>query len=119
MFNALLLVQTGAALVVQFLGVGSAALFFLMAVPLFAALAVNPALTAGKSEISLVTYGIGSSSSVLTGTMLMLAVVEFFVPLVPFSPPDSFFPSALTVVLLCRPGGLGQTRRQTTSLRPS
>ncbi|KAF8682072.1 hypothetical protein AX14_004421 [Amanita brunnescens Koide BX004] len=119
MFNALLLVQTGAALVVQFLGVGSAALFFLMAVPLFAALAVNPALTAGKSGISLVTYGIGSSSSVLTGTMLMLAVVEFFVPLVPFSPPDSFFPSALTVVLLCRPGGLGQTRRQTTSLRPS
>lgn len=86
MFNSLLLVQTVSALIFQSLGIGSAALFFLMAVPLFAALVLNPVFTWGKGAgISLVTYGIGSSSSVLTGTMLLLAVVEFFVPLVPFS----------------------------------
>ena len=91
-FDSLLLVQTVSALIVQSLGIGSAALFFLMAVPLFAALVLNPVFTWGKKgEISLVTYGIGSSSSVLTGTMLLLAVVEFFVPLVCTSLSPLFF----------------------------
>jgi hypothetical protein len=49
----------------------SAALFFQMTAPLFAALVLDPAFTSGKGEILLVTFG---SSD---GTMLMFAVVEF------------------------------------------
>lgn len=82
MFNALLLVQSATAFGLQLLGIGSAALFFIMALPLFVAMVMNPLFSARKGQISLVTYAIGSAPSLLTGPLLMLAVVEFFVPLV-------------------------------------
>ena len=120
MFNSLLLVQTASALIFQWLGIGSAALFFLMAVPLFVGLALNPVLTWGKrGEISLVTYGIGSSSSVLTGAMLLLAVVEFFVPLVGLLHSLAALVGANVAFRFCRRAELGATPRRTMSLRPS
>ena len=82
MFTALLLVQSATAFGLQLAGIGSAALFFIMALPLFVAMVINPVFSARKSEISLVTYAIGSAPALLTGPLLMLAVVEFFVPLV-------------------------------------
>ncbi|KAF8325029.1 hypothetical protein F5887DRAFT_1065471 [Amanita rubescens] len=82
MFTALLLVQSATAFGLQLSGIGSAALFFLMALPLFVAMVINPVFSARKSEISLVTYAIGAAPALLTGPLLMLAVVEFFVPLV-------------------------------------
>lgn len=82
MLTALLLTQSGIAFVIQMLNVGSAALFFLSALPIFLALAFNPFFTGGKKEISLMTYIIGKPFPLLTGTLLMAPVLEVFVPLV-------------------------------------
>ncbi|KAF8624137.1 hypothetical protein AX17_007200 [Amanita inopinata Kibby_2008] len=83
MFGAILLVKSAAAFVLQSLGIGSAVLFFISALPLFVSLLLNPLFTRSKTmgEISLVTYGIGLILPLITGTMLLVSVVEFFVPL--------------------------------------
>ncbi|KAF8625164.1 hypothetical protein AX15_005531 [Amanita polypyramis BW_CC] len=80
-FTALLLVQSAAAFIMQACDIGSAVLFFISALPLFVALVLNPLLARGKGEISLATYAIGGALPILTGWMLILAVVRFFVPL--------------------------------------
>jgi hypothetical protein len=82
MFTALLLVESATAFVVQFVGIGSAVAFFVAGLPLFVSLVLNPLFSSGKGDISLVTYAIGHVFSILTGTMMILPVLEFFVPLV-------------------------------------
>ncbi|KDR80962.1 hypothetical protein GALMADRAFT_1358006, partial [Galerina marginata CBS 339.88] len=80
-FTALLLLQSTLALGVQLAGVGSAAIFFLTALPLFAVLALNPLFAGSNRRISLWTYGLGQFLPALSGTMLLLGVVDVFVPL--------------------------------------
>lgn len=87
-FTALLLIEAFLAVAIQLVNIGSAAIFFLAALPLFAAFALNPLFAGSNSRLSLWTYGLGSILPSLTGTLLLLGVVEVFVPLVnntPFS----------------------------------
>ncbi|KAJ3517001.1 hypothetical protein NLJ89_g779 [Agrocybe chaxingu] len=80
-FTALLLLQSLFAIVVQLADIGSAAIFFLTALPLFIALSFNPLFSGTTKRLSLWTYGIGQALPLLTGTMLIIGVVEVFVPL--------------------------------------
>ena len=66
----------------QLAGIGSAAIFFLSALPLFVALIINSLLVGNTKIISLWTYAIGQAMPLLTGSMLFVGVVEVFVPLV-------------------------------------
>ena len=81
-FTSLLLVQALVTIVVQVAGIGSAAIFFLCALALFVALIINSLLVGNTKKISLWTYAIGQASPLLTGSMLIVGVVEVFVPLV-------------------------------------
>lgn len=81
-FTALLLIESFLAIAIQLVNIGSAAIFFLAALPLFVALALNPLFAGSNSRMSLWTYGLGSILPSLTGTLLLLGVVEVFVPLV-------------------------------------
>ncbi|KAG5638589.1 hypothetical protein H0H81_011675 [Sphagnurus paluster] len=80
-FTALLLLQAGAAWGVQMLGVGSAAMFFLNGLPLFIVLLLNPLFSGSTSEISLLTYALGQAFPLLGGVLLLVPVIEVFVPL--------------------------------------
>lgn len=82
LFTTLLLMQTGTAFVVQVMGIGSAALFFVSALCLFFVLAINPLVTGSSQKISLVTYGLGQAMPLLTGVLFLLPIIEIFVPLV-------------------------------------
>ncbi|KIL62086.1 hypothetical protein M378DRAFT_166083 [Amanita muscaria Koide BX008] len=79
--TSLLLVDSASAFVLQSVGIGSAVFFFILALPLFVALSLNPIFAWGKGRISLMTYAIGYPLPMLTTMMLMLPVTEFFVPL--------------------------------------
>lgn len=81
-FTALLLLQALAAITVQVAGIGSAAIFFLSALPLFVALIINSLLMGNTKNISLWTYAIGQGPTLLMGSMLIVGVIEVFVPLV-------------------------------------
>ncbi|GLB41442.1 putative peptide hydrolase [Lyophyllum shimeji] len=81
LFTAILLLETGICFVMQMLGIGSAAVFFLAAFPLFIALLLNPLFSGSTSEIALSTYGLGQAFPLFGGVLLLLPVVEVFVPL--------------------------------------
>ncbi|EAU90683.2 hypothetical protein CC1G_03952 [Coprinopsis cinerea okayama7 len=84
-WTSLILMQTFLALVIQLLNVGSAAIFFINAVPVFfALLVVNPLFKRGgreRGEVSMVTYVVGSVFPLLTGSLLAIPTLEVFVPL--------------------------------------
>ncbi|KAG6844823.1 hypothetical protein H0H87_003390 [Tephrocybe sp. NHM501043] len=79
--TALLLLQTGTAFVVQLLDIGSAAIFFLSALPIFVAVVANPLFSGSTSEIALSTYALGQAFPLFGGVLLLVPVVEVFVPL--------------------------------------
>jgi hypothetical protein len=81
MFTSLLLLQTFLTCVLQFSGIGSAGLFFFSAFPLFISLALN-ALFMHGGEISLWTYALAQLSPLLSGTQVLAATLDVFVPLV-------------------------------------
>ena len=81
LFTSLLLTQAATALGIQLLGIGSAAMFFLASLSLFATLLLNHFI-APKGQISLWTYAFGSLTPLLTSTILFYSVIEVFVPLV-------------------------------------
>lgn len=81
-FTAMLLIQAFFAVAIQMANIGSAAIFFLIALPLFVALLLNPVFVGSNKRISLWTYGLGQLLPALTGSLLILGVVEVFVPLV-------------------------------------
>lgn len=87
-FTSLLLMQSGLAVLVQLLKIGSAAMFFLCALPLFVVLLINPLFSGNTKTISLATYFLGQILPLLTGSLLGIPTIEVFVPLV-------------SVVLLC------------------
>ncbi|KAJ8075039.1 hypothetical protein PM082_019366 [Marasmius tenuissimus] len=81
-YSVILLAQTGLAVIIQFLGVGSASLLFVTALSLFAALLLNTLLADSKRrELSLWTYALGQTLPMMTGTMCAYPVLEVFVPL--------------------------------------
>lgn len=81
MFTSLLLSQTFVACALQFAGIGSAGLLFLSGLPLFFILALN-ALFMNGGEMSLWTYGLAQFVPILTGTQVLIATLDVFVPLV-------------------------------------
>ncbi|KJA25691.1 hypothetical protein HYPSUDRAFT_37128 [Hypholoma sublateritium FD-334 SS-4] len=80
-FNSSLLTQAGLAVALQFANIGSAAIFFLSALPLFSALALNPFFAGPTPRLSLWTYALGSLLPSISGVLLLLGVVDVFVPL--------------------------------------
>lgn len=81
-FTAMLLIQALIAFVVQMANIGSAAIFFLIALPLFMSLAINPLFSGTNGRLSLGTYALGQMLPALTGGLLLLGVLDVFVPLV-------------------------------------
>ena len=80
--TALLLVQSFMACSIQFMGIGSSALFFISSLPLFLALSLNSAITRPGREVSMWTYAVGQAIPLTTGAQMMYGVLEVFVPLV-------------------------------------
>ena len=82
MFTALLLMQSGGALALQLLGLGSAYFLFINAVPLFVAMSLDGLLNRGARLVSLWTYALGMSVPLLTGAKMACIVFDVFIPLV-------------------------------------
>ena len=80
--TALLLMQSGGALALQLLGIGSAYFLFVSAVPLFSALSLDTLLNRGGLHVSLWTYALGMSVPLLSGTRMACITLDVFVPLV-------------------------------------
>lgn len=70
----------------QMLNVGSSAVFFLTALPLLFVLIINHVITGSMKDISLITYALGSAFPLLGGVLLLIPVIEVFVPLVRLVP---------------------------------
>ena len=84
-YKALLLIQSFLALGIQLAGIGSAALFFLSALPFFISILLDPLFASQSSEnrrISLCTYAIAQTLPLLTASQLLFGVIDVFVPLV-------------------------------------
>jgi len=80
-FTALLLLLSGGAFVVQMLGIGSAALLFISALPLFVALLVDRAINDSATNVHLLAYALGQISPLTTGTHALCIIFDVFVPL--------------------------------------
>lgn len=113
--NSLLLMQSGGALLLQLLGLGSAYLLFLAAVPLFIALSFD-AILDSDLVVSLWTYAFSLGVPLLTGFQMTCVVLDVFVPLVR---PILISELRLLITIYCRLVGLGQTHRPSTLSRRS
>ena len=82
MFTSLLLLYTSAACVIQFIGIGSAAVFFTLGLPLFVALVVSTMVRSPKEELSLWSYAIGQFTPLTIGSQIIFTTLDVFVPLV-------------------------------------
>jgi len=81
LLTSILLTQAFTAFVIQMFNIGSAAMFFVCALPLFFTLILNR-FVAKEGQVSLWTYAFGQLTPLLTSTILFLSVSEVFVPLV-------------------------------------
>ncbi|THH28363.1 hypothetical protein EUX98_g5818 [Antrodiella citrinella] len=81
MFTSLLLFHSVAACVIQFAGIGSAAIFFITSLPLFIALAVNSFVSTSGDDISLWTYALGQFVPLSAGSQTIFTTLDVFVPL--------------------------------------
>jgi len=80
-FTSLLLLQSYLAFVVQMVGYGSAAMFYLSALPLGVSLLLNQMFVSDPEEIHLWTYAISLFVPLMNGTQLCVALFDVFVPL--------------------------------------
>ncbi|KAI0078731.1 hypothetical protein K474DRAFT_1593590 [Panus rudis PR-1116 ss-1] len=80
-FSSLVLSHAFLACTLQLLGIGSSAVFFLSGLPLFLAYVANTFLVRNGDEVSLWSYAIGQFVPLTTGTRMVLAVLDVFVPL--------------------------------------
>ena len=80
-FTSLLLLHSYLALLLQMVGYGSAAMFYLSALPLGASLLLNQMLILDPEEIHLWTYAISQFFPLMNGTQLCAALLDVFVPL--------------------------------------
>ena len=67
---------------IQLLGIGAGGTLFLSSSPMIPALVLNSFLTNPGDDISLWSYTIGLVTPLVTGTVLLLSVLDVFVPLV-------------------------------------
>ena len=67
---------------IQLLGIGAGGTLFLSSSPMIPALVLNSFLTNPGDDISLWSYAIGLVTPLVTGTVLLLSVLDVFVPLV-------------------------------------
>ncbi|EIW75315.1 hypothetical protein CONPUDRAFT_169679 [Coniophora puteana RWD-64-598 SS2] len=87
LFTSQLLLTSFLAAAVQLAGVGSSAMFFLSSLSVFASLIVNAVVVnanrkgAKEGEVSLIAYAVAQSVPLLTGTQLVTATLDVFVPL--------------------------------------
>jgi len=81
LFTSLVLVQAFLAIGLQLAGLGSAAIYYLSALPLALALIINRFLVDTPDEIQLLTYGLGQLMPLLTGSQVILTALDVFVPL--------------------------------------
>ena len=80
-FTSLLLLQSYLAFLVQMVGIGSAAMFYLSALPLGVSLLLNQMFVLDPDEIHLWTYAISQFVPLMNGTQLCVALFDVFVPL--------------------------------------
>lgn len=102
-FTSLLLAQSGLAWLIQSIGVGSSALFFLSGLPLYLALVLSY-FVAPASEVSLLSYAVGLLVPLTTGSQMAFEVLNVFVPLVHTFP---HFLSAMLLILIHQTGRMG------------
>ncbi|TCD68032.1 hypothetical protein EIP91_011643 [Steccherinum ochraceum] len=81
MFTSLLLLDAVAACAIQALGVGSAAMFFIVGLPLFIALVLNSLLSKRGESISLWSYAVGQFVPLSVGAETIFTTLDVFVPL--------------------------------------
>ena len=80
-FTSLLLVQSYLAFLLQMVGIGSAAMFYLSALPLGISLLLNQMFVLDPEEIQLWTYALSQLAPLMNGTQLCVALFDVFVPL--------------------------------------
>jgi hypothetical protein len=112
---ALLLTQSGAALALQLLGIGSAYFLFVEAIPLFVTLSLD-ALLNPSAVVSLWVYALGLIMPLLAGTKLACIILDVFVPLVC---PRLGARILFHLNLFSRPDAPAQMRPRNISLHPS
>jgi hypothetical protein len=81
MFTSLLLTQSFTAFAIQMFGIGSAAMFYVSALPLFFILVLNR-IVANDGRVFLWAYALGLVAPLLTSSVLIVTITEVFVPLV-------------------------------------
>ena len=77
-----MLLQGGLACLVQALGVGSSAVFFVAGLPILIALVIDAAVSNKNQEVSLLSYAVGELMPLTIGATLSYAMLDVFVPLV-------------------------------------
>jgi len=80
-FTSILLLQSYLAFLFQMIGYGSAAMFYLSALPLGISLLLNQMFVLDPEEIHLWTYAISLFPALMNGTQLSAALLDVFVPL--------------------------------------
>ena len=80
-FTSLLLLQSSLAVLLQMIGYGSAAIFYLSALPLGISLLLNQMFVSDLDEIRLWTYAVAQLAPLMNGTQLSVALLDVFVPL--------------------------------------
>ncbi|KAF9644527.1 hypothetical protein BDM02DRAFT_3121775 [Thelephora ganbajun] len=80
-FTSLLLLQSYLAFTLQMIGYGSAAMFYLCALPLGVSLLLNQISALDPEEIHLWTYAISQLVPLMNGTQLCAGLFDVFVPL--------------------------------------
>jgi hypothetical protein len=80
-FSSLLLLQSSLAFLLQMMGYGSAAIYYLSAVPLGISLLLNQLFASEPDEIRLWTYAVSQLAPLMNGTQLCVALLDVFVPL--------------------------------------
>ncbi|KAF9264544.1 hypothetical protein L218DRAFT_958254 [Marasmius fiardii PR-910] len=81
-YSAILLSHAALAVVIQFLGVGSACLFFVSGLSVFGGLLLNFVFGGStRREMSLWTYAAGQVLPIVVGTMCACPTLDVFVPL--------------------------------------
>lgn len=73
--------QSRMAFAIQMSGIGTTAVFFLLGLPLLVVMFVNPMFNGSMNQISLSMYSLGQALPLL-GSILLIPVIEVFVPLV-------------------------------------
>ena len=81
-FSSIMVLQGFLGALIQLLGIGAGGTLFLSSSPMIPALVLNSLLTNPGDDISLWSYAIGLVTPLVTGTVLLLSVLDVFVPLV-------------------------------------